>query len=134
MNVHACASGFLVCVELAGLDPGSLHVTATSRTVAIRGFRAAPNPCGDEPHRVLALEIDYGPFERVLALPLEIDPADVVARTDNGLVWIRLRLSGRGTKAASKVDGALESTHPEARTNEPAALGGGGSAPHPVRA
>ena len=40
--------------------------------------------------QVLAMEIDHGPFERHINLPLSVDRARVTAEQRNGLLWIHL--------------------------------------------
>ena len=40
--------------------------------------------------QMIAFEIDYGPFERVVELPLPVDVARVKAEQRNGLLWIEL--------------------------------------------
>jgi HSP20 family molecular chaperone IbpA len=41
---------------------------------------------------MLALEIDYGPFERRVELPAEVDVEQARAEQENGLLWIYLPL------------------------------------------
>ncbi len=43
---------------------------------------------------MLALEIDYGPFEREVILPadVEVDVEQAHAEQENGLLWISLPL------------------------------------------
>jgi HSP20 family molecular chaperone IbpA len=41
---------------------------------------------------MLALEIDYGPFERVVELTADVDSAGAHAEHENGLLWIYLPL------------------------------------------
>lgn len=93
LNAFRCGHQFIVCVELAGVDQRALDVRAETRRLVIRGMREAPEPSCDEPAlHVLALEIDHGPFERVLELPAEVDPQGVTAEHRDGLLWIRLPL------------------------------------------
>jgi len=40
----------------------------------------------------LAMEIDHGPFQREIILPVEVDPNRVIAEQRNGLLWIYLPL------------------------------------------
>jgi HSP20 family protein len=40
----------------------------------------------------MEMEIDYGPFERVLELPSDVDPDRVEAKYRDGLLWIYLPL------------------------------------------
>lgn len=94
LNAFRCGTGFIVCLELAGTDLADVEIVPHPRRLAIRGRRTLPEPaCEETPAlQVLALEIDHGPFERVLALPDEIDPERVTAERRDGLVWIKLPL------------------------------------------
>lgn len=58
----------------------------------IRGTRELPEPTGDEgcAKQLLAMEIDYGPFERELAFPVDVEFDQAHAEQRNGLLWISL--------------------------------------------
>src|SRR5438067_1191556 len=75
INVFRCETGVRICLELAGVDKSIIEVTVEARRVVVRGTREAPEPTEHEGRavQVLALEIDYGPFEREVQLPIEID-------------------------------------------------------------
>ena len=98
LNAFRCGEHFVVCVELAGVDKSTIDVRAESRRLLIRGSRPTPEPsCNETPAiHVLALEIDHGPFERVLDLPAEVEPEHVTAEHRNGLLWIKLPLRTQG--------------------------------------
>lgn len=98
LNAFRCDDWFVVCLELAGVDKDAIDVRAEPRRLVIRGTRVMPEPSCDEPPalNVLALEIDHGPFERVLDLPAEVDPSRVSAEHRNGLLWIKLPLRPQG--------------------------------------
>ena len=93
VNVYRCADEYIVCVELAGVDRPSLRVLAEPQRLTVRGRRLPPEPADGATLQVLAMEIDYGPFERELAFPSAIDVTRVEAELDRGLVWIRLPVS-----------------------------------------
>ena len=94
LNAFRCREEFVVCVELPGVDKAAIEVRAEARRLTIRGIRRIPEPSCDEspPLHVLALEIDHGPFERVLELPAAIEPERVIAEHRDGLLWIKLPL------------------------------------------
>ena len=98
VNAFRCGERFVICVELAGVDRDAIEVRAEARRVIIRGTRAIPEPsCNDAPAiQVLALEIDHGPFERVIELPADVEPKQVTAEHGNGLLWIRLPVRTQG--------------------------------------
>ena len=62
--------------------------------MSIRGVREVPEPTDQEKEamQMIAMEIDYGPFERGFQLPGEADVKKVHAEQKNGLLWIHLPL------------------------------------------
>lgn len=83
-----------ICVDLAGVDREHVHVSMDQRSLRIRGERAAPHAqcAASAGCRVLMMEIDDGPFERILPLPKDqdFDPDRVIARQEKGLLWITI--------------------------------------------
>jgi HSP20 family protein len=94
INAYRCREGFVICVDLAGVDRSHIDLSVEPRRVSIRGRRLPPEPLETEgpPLQVLALEIDHGPFEREIVLLEEIEPNEVQAEQRNGLLWIHLPL------------------------------------------
>lgn len=94
INAFRCESGICVCVDLAGVDKSLVDLRVEPRRVVVRGSRQPPEP--NQKHgravQMLALEIDYGPFERELILPAEVDVENATAEQENGLLWIHLPL------------------------------------------
>ncbi len=92
INAFQCDQGLRICVDLAGVDRSQVELTVDPQSLAIRGTREAPEPTDAEGRAVqmIAFEIDYGPFERVVELPLPIDVARVKAEQRNGFLWIEL--------------------------------------------
>lgn len=94
INAFRCASEICICVDLAGVEKSLVDLRVEPRRVVVRGSRKPPEP--NEKHgralQVLALEIDYGPFERELILPTEVDVENAGAEQTNGLLWIHLPL------------------------------------------
>ncbi|HID07694.1 MAG TPA: Hsp20/alpha crystallin family protein [Armatimonadetes bacterium] len=75
-----------ITVELAGVHPTEITVEYQPYELTISGTRHRRqmenvNSC----HR---LEINYGPFERRIQLPTDIDPDGIKARFDAGLLHI----------------------------------------------
>lgn len=94
VNAFRCETAIHICVDLAGVEKSLVDLRVEPRRVILRGSRQAP-----EPHeklgravQVLALEIDYGPFERELILPAEVDVEQTTAEQEGGLLWIHLPL------------------------------------------
>ena len=90
INAFLCEKGVRICIDLAGVDKAGIDLTVEPRRIVVRGSRGAPEPTTDHAVRLLALEIDYGPFAREVKLPIEIDVDEAHAEQDNGLLWISL--------------------------------------------
>src|SRR5215216_372690 len=75
INAYRCEKCIRICVDLAGVDRSLIDLVVEQRRVLIRGTRELPEPSHAEGHAVqlLAMEIDYGPFEREVALPTEVE-------------------------------------------------------------
>jgi HSP20 family molecular chaperone IbpA len=89
INAFRCANGVRICVDLAGVDKSMIDLTVEPQRIMVRGSRETPEPA-DHAVQLLALEIDYGPFEREVQLPIEIDVERAHAEQENGLLWITL--------------------------------------------
>jgi HSP20 family protein len=70
-DVYECPEHFSVIVELAGVDEEKVEVTLHGRVLTIRGHRRQFRPPGM--NNTYLLEINYGDFERILELPLDVD-------------------------------------------------------------
>ena len=91
INAFRCEAAVSICVDLAGIDKSLIDLRVEPRRVTVRGSRDAPEPT-DQAVQMLALEIDYGPFERQVELPAEVDVEEARAEQENGLLWIYLPL------------------------------------------
>lgn len=91
VNVYELANQIVVCVELAGVNPGELDVQVEGDVLHIRGHRSKPVvPDVQESVCVHQMEIDSGRFHRKLRMPGNLDPSGSKATYRNGMVWIML--------------------------------------------
>src|SRR5437660_10193510 len=93
INAFRCEAAVSICVDLAGIDKSLIDLQVEPRRVTVRGSRGAPEPT-DQTVQMLALAIDYGPFERELELRAEVDVEEGRAEQENGLLWMYLQLRG----------------------------------------
>ena len=94
INAYRCEDCIQICVELAGVDRSEIELTVSDGLMSIRGFRDVPEP-SDEKNpalQTIAMEIDYGVFQREIRLPAAVDVHKVHAEQKNGLLWIHLPL------------------------------------------
>jgi HSP20 family protein len=81
---------FTVVVELAGIDPDHVNVTASEGALVISGERRR-QPCEGRVYQ--QLEIEYGPFERLVQLPGDVNLAQAEAHYDRGLLTIDIPIA-----------------------------------------
>jgi HSP20 family protein len=77
-----------VVVELPGIDAGDVSIVVHERALVVSGRRRPLQPEG--PHSYHLLEIPYGPFERRIGLPVDVDPGTARATYDRGLLVVTL--------------------------------------------
>ena len=81
-----------VVVELPGIDPADVQISATPRALLVTGERRRPR----EPRRVYQqMEIDYGRFQRKVALAEDVDTSRADASYLDGLLTIVLPIASR---------------------------------------
>lgn len=95
VNLYETESAYLVCVDLAGVEKGKIDLEVTADKLRLRGQRAVPVPvrpaqATSQRLRVHLMEIDHGGFCREVPLPESVDPDNVTANYENGLLWIEL--------------------------------------------
>jgi HSP20 family protein len=83
---------FTVVVNLAGIDPDQVNVTAREGALVISGERRR-QPCEGRVYQ--QIEIEYGPFERLVQLPGDVDLARAKARYDQGLLTIEFPIAAK---------------------------------------
>jgi len=81
-----------VVVELPGVDPASVEVVASGKTLVVAGSRERLPAAGAH---YLAMEIEYGAFQRRVELGEEIDPAGATASYDRGMLKVTLPIAAR---------------------------------------
>jgi HSP20 family protein len=81
-----------VVAELPGVDPGQVEVAVTDGVLVISGCRQRPHRDG---RRYQHIEIDYGRFERRIALGEGFDASAAEATYENGLLTIAVPLRQR---------------------------------------
>jgi HSP20 family protein len=94
INAYRCERCIRICVDLAGVERSDIELIIEGQRLSIRGVRDVPEPSDEEKEamQMIAMEIDYGPFEREVRLPEEVDIEKVRAEQKNGLLWIHLPL------------------------------------------
>jgi HSP20 family protein len=86
INLTEDKNNFYVRAELPGVKAKDLDIQATANNIAISGERKiASDNQGARYHR---RERDAGKFSRMIGLPSEINPDEVQAKLENGILTV----------------------------------------------
>ena len=80
----------VVRADLAGIDPNQVQLEVRGRELVLSGQREADVPSDDRVYQ--QLEIERGPFRRVVALGAEVDPDAAQATYEDGVLTVELPL------------------------------------------
>lgn len=88
VDIYETNEGFVLKVELPGVQKDDLHLEVHDRTLTIRGERKPETEIPeDHYHR---RERSYGSFQRVFTLPTPIDADKVQANVHDGVLELQL--------------------------------------------
>lgn len=108
VNLYETVNTYLVCVDLSGVDKDKIDVEVVDQQLTLRGTRTVP-AYEETPHdgerrlRIHLMEIDHGPFCRMVELPPDVAEERIVASYRNGMLWIELpKLVAKGGRPARR--------------------------------
>ncbi len=87
-DVYETDDGYVILMELAGVERAELELEVVGDSLLIRGRRAEPP--GPPKKNYCLLEIHHGRFERRLRLPGRVGGGEAPASLDNGLLRLFL--------------------------------------------
>lgn len=87
LNIGSSTDSIDVYLFAAGLDPASLDVSLQQNLLSISGERKGETPANATWYRRERFD---GSFRRVLTLPEDVDPEQVEARYNDGVLHIRM--------------------------------------------
>ena len=96
----------IVRADLAGIDPGELELEIRGRELILGGRRA---PDDGQERLYQQLEIEHGPFRRVVALGAEVDADAAKATYDDGMLVVELPIAKPADARAVPIEPARRS-------------------------
>ncbi len=101
-DAYETEEGFVVQMDLAGMDPANIEVAIDGDTLVVRGVRGDIAPPGKKHY--FKMEISVGPFERRIQVPFEMDPQSATAGYRNGFLYVEVRRGRRRLYARRRID------------------------------
>jgi HSP20 family protein len=87
INVFQQGDDILAIIELPGVDKDNLRIEAKDDTIRISGTKASAYEEGVSVHR---REREFGQFDRTLSVPIKLDPDNIKAEYQNGVLALLL--------------------------------------------
>ncbi|MFM8935748.1 MAG: Hsp20/alpha crystallin family protein [Vulcanococcus sp.] len=105
-EVHETADGYVVLLELPGVDKTAIDVKATDRTLVISAERRNPRAeAGESDTRTALLsEFRYGTWSRSFRFPQPIDRDQLQASYRDGLLSVKAAKANSVTSVTVQVD------------------------------
>lgn len=88
VDVYETDDAVVIVAELAGVDCERIDVALHQQVLSIRGERIAPG--SGRKRSYSQMEINSGPFERIIRLPIAVDSDGATARYADGMLEITL--------------------------------------------
>ncbi len=90
VDIREATEAWEFTMEIPGVDPAQVDVTAEGRVLTIRGDKAIARPEGDEAGRWLNTERIAGRFERSFRLPADVRHDAIEARYALGVLTVNV--------------------------------------------
>jgi HSP20 family protein len=103
MDAYRRGDRFFVHLDLPGVDPGSIDLTAEQNVLTVRAERQFTREEGDE---VIANERPQGTFSRQLFLSEALDPDNIQATYDQGVLTLEIPVREQAKPRRIQVGGA----------------------------
>jgi len=91
MDVFETDTEFVVVMDIAGMERKDISVSSDGRILRISGVRKEMCPGGKKQFH--SLEIQVGPFQRLIAIPVEVKVDSISTNYANGLLEVRMQRS-----------------------------------------
>jgi HSP20 family protein len=90
LEAYVDSGRLVVRADLPGIDPKDVEITATGDQLTIRGKREQRHE--EKGRDFIHREVAYGSFERVVKLPAGVDPDQIKASYNNGVLELTVPL------------------------------------------
>jgi HSP20 family protein len=92
-DIYRSRSGWLIKLELAGVDPEAVQIQVRDRLLVVRGRRRDWPP--GEGHACQCMEIAYSEFSRTFELPVDLEAARIDLEAHHGIVLLNVVTEGK---------------------------------------
>ena len=99
LDLYETDEELTLLVDVSGIQPQDVEVVVESEVVRISGNRC--RPLDENVSRVHHMEIDFGPFNQAIRLPIPVDPDGASSTYRDGFLVIHLPKKSRISASVS---------------------------------
>ena len=121
MDVRETENALRIAVEMPGVSPDEVEIQLDDDLLTIRGEKKLERR--DDRENMHFTERAYGTFQRILRLPFKVDPTQVQARFDNGVLTVTLP-KPKGQEASRRISVQSGTQQQSGNGGEPRRNGG----------
>jgi HSP20 family protein len=107
-DVSEDANGIQISMEVPGVDPDEVRLSLENNILSISGEKKHQMEQSNE--RVHRFERTYGTFERTFVLPNTVDPEQIEARYENGVLFVTIAKAERAKPREIRVKSSAGSS------------------------
>ena len=98
-DIYEIEDHLILLVELAGIKRDDVEINVGRDRVQLRGDRFRPSE--HELTRIHHMEIDFGPYHQIIALPERVEPKGASSTYSDGFLLIRLPKEVKSSSSGS---------------------------------
>jgi HSP20 family protein len=88
VDIYEGPDAIYIIADTAGVEKENLNIVYKGQFLHLTGHRHPPVSLGKG--RFYQMEIEYGPFERIIRIPMTVDSEQIEAYYENGLLVVRM--------------------------------------------
>jgi HSP20 family protein len=119
INVSETENEFRITAELPGVTEQDIDVRLEDDVITIQGEKKFEQSQGDEKENFHFVERSYGTFRRSLRLPATVDPEQVTAKFEHGVLTITLPKTAQEERSRKiQIEAATASGKPDSGNSQ----------------
>jgi len=88
-DVFECGDELVIIIDVSGVDHENVEIKVNEETLIFRGERLETEE--KRKRHYYKMEIDFGPFERLINLPIKVDSKNYKTCYNNGFYTIKIK-------------------------------------------
>ena len=102
VDIHEEKEAYVLTVEVPGVDPKDIHISAEGNTLTVRGEKKYEKTVDEKSFK--RVECAYGEFFRQFTLPEKVSMDEIRAKSKHGVLMVRVPKHSGSIQKSIKID------------------------------